>query len=612
MKKRKYLYRLIAVIILILVIPVIVLFEFFGNKSLEEMEKANEVYYDKMLDSYISLYDEIVQELNMFAASISADSKVSSGILWNGVEELKGDYLQLYNVAMRLGDKYGQKGVANWSIYLYDLDKIIKNGVSTLTSMQFIYDIESRHGANEQLTDFFSLESYNTEKPLFCEIPGKDIENGQLLIGICIRVGKNNDKALVYFSISPSDIEDSLVIMNEQGMEFYLVDKETEQIVFAWGDNAGKHVEKIVLAEDTRPVAGMQQKVLYKKDSNYTPYSIITYISEETLQSIIVDYVYSMRKLLIFAVLIMVLLCLGAIYIAYRPVYDLTSELGCGEGSEFENIRNLLYDRHTKIKEQEMLIMDLLINHLVCGVHVSEKRIKRLGIDATMKYYYVCLLEGYVLASHEEGKLIQDVEQKQHLRLFVTDWQGENKSIFILFSKTEDITESVIYLREWLERECIDTSYMYVGEVVDKLDDIQKSLRSCFEQAKKKAIAEKRQIAKDEASNNREEVQKQLKEQILAYLDVNFRDVNLSQMQVADMFRISNYTLSRLFKNQVGVGFTEYLLSKRMEYAKELLLTTSYSISEISCMAGFSGIDHFSKKFKSYVGISPTSFRDED
>ena len=153
---------------------------------------------------------------------------------------------------------------------------------------------------------------------------------------------------------------------------------------------------------------------------------------------------------------------------------------------------------------------------------------------------------------------------------------------------------------------------MYVGEVVDKLDDIQKSLRSCFEQAKKKALAEKRQIAKDETANNREEVQKQLKEQIIAYLDMNFQDANLSQVQVADVFRISNYTLSRLFKNQVGVCFSEYLLSKRMEYAKELLLTTSYSISEISYMAGFSGIDHFSKKFKSYVGVSPTSFRDKD
>ena len=81
---------------------------------------------------------------------------------------------------------------------------------------------------------------------------------------------------------------------------------------------------------------------------------------------------------------------------------------------------------------------------------------------------------------------------------------------------------------------------------------------------------------------------------------------------VADLFGVSSYTLSRLFKNQIGVGFTEYLVSKRIEYAKELLLTTSYSISEVAVMSGFSGIKYFSSAFKLYVGASPSAFRKKD
>jgi len=612
MKKRKYLYRLIVIVFFILVTPVVLIFELFGRKSFEEMEKANVVYYDNMLDSCMSLYDNIFFDLNEFAASISADSKHSSGILWNGVEGLGEDYLELYKTTMRLGEKYSQHVASGWGIYFYDIDKIIKNGMATLSYIQFENDMKEQYGVNDQLKDFFSLGNYAVGKKLFYATYHEGSEESCLLAGICIRVGKNNDKAIVYFKISPRDIADSLVIMDEQEMEFYLVDRETNQIVLAWGDNAGKNVQRVIGWEETRQMAGVNQKVLYKKDSDYTPYSIVTYISETSLQSIIIEYIYSMRRLLMFAVVILLLLSCGAIFIAYRPVYDLTSEFGCEDENEFELVRNMLYEGRTKIKEQEMLIMDLLINHLAYGVHVSEKRIKRLGVDVSMKYYYVCLLEGYVLTSREEEKIIHDVEQNMHMRLFMTDWQGENKSVFILFSEVYNVSESVAYVKEWLERECIDTKYMYVGEVVDKLDDIQKSLRFCFEQAKKKGIAEKRQIVKEGAANDREEVRKQLKEQILAYLDVNFRDVNLNQVQVADMFRISNYTLSRLFKNQVGVGFSEYILSKRMEYAKELLLTTSYSISEVSCMAGFSGIDHFSKKFKSYVGVSPTSFRDGD
>ena len=139
---------------------------------------------------------------------------------------------------------------------------------------------------------------------------------------------------------------------------------------------------------------------------------------------------------------------------------------------------------------------------------------------------------------------------------------------------------------------------MYAGKTVDKLNDIQISFRSCCKLLKKKET--------DEIAQNR------LKEDIMAYMDQNYLDVNLSQMQVADLFGISHYTLSRLFKNQIGVGFAEYLVSKRIEYAKELLLTTSYSISEVAAMSGFSGIKYFSSAFKLYVGVSPSVFRKKD
>ena len=112
------------------------------------------------------------------------------------------------------------------------------------------------------------------------------------------------------------------------------------------------------------------------------------------------------------------------------------------------------------------------------------------------------------------------------------------------------------------------------------------------------------------ADSEKKQQKKQL-EEILAYLEINYRDSNLSQMQVADMFRISNYTLSRLFKNQVGVGFSEYLAAKRLEYAKELLLTTSHSVKEIAIMSGFTSENYFSRTFKLYEGVSPSNFRSQ-
>ncbi len=70
--------------------------------------------------------------------------------------------------------------------------------------------------------------------------------------------------------------------------------------------------------------------------------------------------------------------------------------------------------------------------------------------------------------------------------------------------------------------------------------------------------------------------------------------------------------MSRMFKSQVGIGFlhTEYVNAKRLDYAKELLLTTSYSIREISILSGFGNDNYFSRIFKASTGVSPTRFRE--
>ena len=80
----------------------------------------------------------------------------------------------------------------------------------------------------------------------------------------------------------------------------------------------------------------------------------------------------------------------------------------------------------------------------------------------------------------------------------------------------------------------------------------------------------------------KEECCKKQQEDILNYLGKHYADPDLSQLQVAEAFEMSTSTLSRLFKNQIGVGFSEYINEKRIERAKDLLLTTSASTREIA------------------------------
>ena len=72
---------------------------------------------------------------------------------------------------------------------------------------------------------------------------------------------------------------------------------------------------------------------------------------------------------------VFLLICILALYISYKPVYELVSEFDDLEDGEFEQIRNMLEGKDLRIGEQEMMILDLLVNHLIYGVPIVWIRI---------------------------------------------------------------------------------------------------------------------------------------------------------------------------------------------------------------------------------------------
>lgn len=71
-----------------------------------------------------------------------------------------------------------------------------------------------------------------------------------------------------------------------------------------------------------------------------------------------------------------------------------------------------------------------------------------------------------------------------------------------------------------------------------------------------------------------------------------------------------NY-VGRIFKKEFGVGFSEYLSKVRIEKSIELMKENKYNISQISRMAGFNNIEHFSRTFKKITNKSPKAFYTE-
>lgn len=95
---------------------------------------------------------------------------------------------------------------------------------------------------------------------------------------------------------------------------------------------------------------------------------------------------------------------------------------------------------------------------------------------------------------------------------------------------------------------------------------------------------------------------------IVDYLNKHYsEDINLNSVSV--QFYINFAYLSRMFKNEIGQNFNDYITKIRMEAAVKLLKHDELKMSNISEMIGFEDVNYFLKKFKKYFNCTPTEYR---
>jgi YesN/AraC family two-component response regulator len=78
---------------------------------------------------------------------------------------------------------------------------------------------------------------------------------------------------------------------------------------------------------------------------------------------------------------------------------------------------------------------------------------------------------------------------------------------------------------------------------------------------------------------------------------------------IAKIIRLNPIYLCQLFKNEVGISLREYIQQQKIEEAKRLLISTSYSLTDICTYLHFTDQSYFTKVFKKFVGITPKQYR---
>jgi AraC-like DNA-binding protein len=87
-------------------------------------------------------------------------------------------------------------------------------------------------------------------------------------------------------------------------------------------------------------------------------------------------------------------------------------------------------------------------------------------------------------------------------------------------------------------------------------------------------------------------------------------DTNLSLKEISKGLEINPSYLSREFSKYFeDLTFGEYIRKHRIEKATELMQSSSYSLTEIAYLTGFSDQSHFTRIFKKHTGKNPSSYR---
>ncbi|WP_312453610.1 AraC family transcriptional regulator [Pseudescherichia sp.] len=95
---------------------------------------------------------------------------------------------------------------------------------------------------------------------------------------------------------------------------------------------------------------------------------------------------------------------------------------------------------------------------------------------------------------------------------------------------------------------------------------------------------------------------------VLEYIDANLAQP-LTLADLASQAALSEYHFARMFRHSSGLAPHQYVMQRRMHQARDRVCHTTLPLTEIALGCGFNSPSHFSNRFKSVFGVTPSQMR---
>lgn len=224
---------------------------------------------------------------------------------------------------------------------------------------------------------------------------------------------------------------------------------------------------------------------------------------------------------------------------------------------------------------------------------------KDLPMECNYEEDYPIQTEQKLFANVRNGDVTGAVAEASHFFDWMTGrYAGEELDVKLKVLEFVLLAEKICYEKG-------GSTYHFISrhEYLPSIESFQS-----YEELKTWFLTKIREAA-NKVKGNKENTSVSLVEQAKEYIKSHYyKDISLDD--VSREVNISPYYFSKLFKEETGENFIEYVTAIRMERAKELLIHTDKSMKEICCEVGYSDPNYFSRSFKKNVGVTPTEYKE--
>lgn len=205
-----------------------------------------------------------------------------------------------------------------------------------------------------------------------------------------------------------------------------------------------------------------------------------------------------------------------------------------------------------------------------------------------------------------DGKEALEIAENTHIDIIITDikMRGMNGLDMSENLRKKGFSGQIIIMSgyqyfEYAKRAIESNVRKYLVKPID-FEELEEVIRQIYEEYSKPR----------EKYNVKQGSSRQIVVEIMEYIDAHYNEeIQLSSI-AAKHYRDVTY-VSKLFKEYAGINYTEYLINKRIEKAKELLHDTDLSVEDIANKVGYENIIYFRKVFKVKTNMSPGQYRKE-